>query len=64
MLLVRGYAATESVRTPLRRALAEARFGHIVSLACNSFATDPVAVSATFADPMAPTGAGRELMAA
>ena len=32
MVLVHGYAATESVWTPLRRALAEAGFGHIVSL--------------------------------
>ena len=46
MVLVHGYAATESVWTPLRRALAEAGFGHIVSLNYNSFATDPVAVSA------------------
>ncbi len=46
VLLVHGYAATGSVWTPLRRALAEAGFGHIVSLNYNSFATDPVAVSA------------------
>lgn len=46
VVLVHGYAATESVWTPLRRALAEAGFGHIVSLNYNSFATDPVAVSA------------------
>src|SRR5580704_14268385 len=46
VLLVHGYAATESVWTPLRRALAEAGFGHIVSFNYNSFATDPVAVSA------------------
>jgi pimeloyl-ACP methyl ester carboxylesterase len=46
VLLVHGYAATEAVWTPLRRALAEAGFGHIVSLTYNSFATDPVAVSA------------------
>ena len=46
VLLVHGYAATESVWTPLRRALADAGFGHIVSLKYNSFATDPVAVSA------------------
>lgn len=49
VLLVHGYAATESVWTPLRRALAEAGFGHIVSLNYNSFATDPVAVSAELA---------------
>lgn len=46
VLLVHGYAATESVWTPLRRALVEARFGHIISLAYNSFVTDPMAVSA------------------
>ena len=46
VLLVHGYASTGSVWTPLRRALAEAGFGHIVSLDYNSFATDPVAVSA------------------
>jgi pimeloyl-ACP methyl ester carboxylesterase len=46
VLLVHGYAATESVWTPLRRALVQAGFGHIVSLTYNSFATDPVAVSA------------------
>jgi pimeloyl-ACP methyl ester carboxylesterase len=37
------------VWTPLRRALIEAGFGHIVSLSYNSFATDPVAVSAELA---------------
>jgi pimeloyl-ACP methyl ester carboxylesterase len=46
VLLVHGYAATERVWTPLRRALVEAGFGHIVSLNYNSFAMDPVAVSA------------------
>src|SRR5215831_13904676 len=46
VLLVHGYAATESVWTPLRRALVEARFGHIISLTYNSFVTDPMAVSA------------------
>src|SRR5215471_2970291 len=46
VLLVHGYAATESVWTPLRRALVQADFGHIVSLNYNSFATDPVAVAA------------------
>jgi pimeloyl-ACP methyl ester carboxylesterase len=46
VLLVHGYAATECVWTPLRCALAEAGFGHIVSVNYNSFATDPVAVSA------------------
>jgi pimeloyl-ACP methyl ester carboxylesterase len=46
VLLVHGYASTESVWMPLRRALVEAGFGHIVSLTYNSFATDPVAVAA------------------
>jgi len=46
VLLVHGYAGTESVWAPLRRALAEAGFGHIVSLYYNSFAVDPMAVSA------------------
>jgi pimeloyl-ACP methyl ester carboxylesterase len=46
VLLVHGYLATESVWTPLRRALAEAGFGHIVSVNYNSFAADPRAVSA------------------
>src|SRR5215475_3867402 len=46
VLLVHGYAGTESVWAPLRRALAEAGFGHIVSLSYNSFAVDPIAVSA------------------
>jgi hypothetical protein len=44
--LVHGYAGTESVWTPLRRALVEAGFGYIVSLRYSSFATDPLAVSA------------------
>ena len=46
VLLVHGYAASESVWTPLRRALAATGFGHIVSLTYNSFATDPETVSA------------------
>ena len=46
VLLVHGYAGTASVWAPLRRALADADFGHIVSLNYNSFAVDPVAVSA------------------
>jgi len=50
VLLVHGYASTELVWTPLRRALVEAGFGHIVSLNYNSFATDPVAVSAELTD--------------
>jgi pimeloyl-ACP methyl ester carboxylesterase len=63
VLLVHGYAATESVWAPLRRALADARFGHIISLAYNSFATDPVAVSAELTHQALPalaaTGAPR-----
>jgi pimeloyl-ACP methyl ester carboxylesterase len=46
VLLVHGYAASESVWTPLRRALVEAGFGHIVSLTYNALATDPEVVSA------------------
>jgi predicted alpha/beta hydrolase family esterase len=46
VLLVHGYAGTGSVWAPLRCALTEAGFGHIVSLNYNSFATDPLAVSA------------------
>jgi pimeloyl-ACP methyl ester carboxylesterase len=46
VLLVHGYLATEAVWTPLRRALVEAGFGHIVSFNYNSFAADPWAVSA------------------
>jgi pimeloyl-ACP methyl ester carboxylesterase len=46
VLLVHGYAATEAVWTPLRHALGEAGFGHIISLTYNSFVTDPGAVSA------------------
>jgi len=46
VLLVHGYAATESMWAPLRCALAEAGFGHVISLHYNSFATDPMAVSA------------------
>ena len=49
VLLVHGYASTEAVWTPLRHALAEAGFGHIVSLDYNSFAMDPAAVSAELA---------------
>ena len=49
VLLVHGYASNESVWTPLRGALAEAGFGHIVSLNYNSFATDPATVSAELA---------------
>jgi pimeloyl-ACP methyl ester carboxylesterase len=46
VLLIHGYAGSESVWMPLRRALTEAGFGHIVSLSYNSFATDPGALSA------------------
>jgi pimeloyl-ACP methyl ester carboxylesterase len=63
VLLVHGYASTEFVWTPLRRALAEAGFGHLVSLDYNSFATDPVAVAAELArqalGALAATGAPR-----
>jgi len=50
VLLVHGYASNESVWAPLRRALAEAGFGHIVSLTYNSLATDPVTVAAELTD--------------
>jgi pimeloyl-ACP methyl ester carboxylesterase len=46
VLLVHGYAATGTAWAPLRQALAEAGFGHIITLTYNSFATDPAAVSA------------------
>lgn len=46
VLLVHGYLATESVWTPLRRALVETGFGHVVSFNYNSFSADPWAVSA------------------
>jgi pimeloyl-ACP methyl ester carboxylesterase len=46
VLLIHGYAGSESMWMPLRRALAEAGFGHIVSLSYNSFAADPGALSA------------------
>ena len=46
VLLIHGYAGSESMWMPLRRALAEAGFGHIVSLSYNSFATDLGALSA------------------
>ena len=60
VVLVHGYASTESAWTPLRRALAEARFGHIVSLNYNSFVTDPVAVSAELThQALAAAGASR-----
>src|SRR5260370_901950 len=59
VLLVHGYAATECVWTPLRRALVQAGFGHIVSLNYNSFAADPVAVSADLTDQALRTPAAR-----
>jgi pimeloyl-ACP methyl ester carboxylesterase len=45
VLLVHGYAGSESVWAPTRRALGDAGFGHIVSLSYNSFATKPADVS-------------------
>jgi hypothetical protein len=39
---VHGHAGTGSAWTPLRRELAQAGFGHIVTLNYNSFAADPV----------------------
>ena len=63
VLLVHGYAATECVWTPLRRALGQAGFGHVVSFYYNSFAADPVAVSAELTHQalrtLAATGAPR-----
>jgi pimeloyl-ACP methyl ester carboxylesterase len=63
VLLVHGYAASESVWTPLRRALAGAGFGHVVSLIYNSFATGPEVVSAELTDQalraLTVTGAAR-----
>lgn len=49
VLLIHGYAGTESVWGPLRRALAAAGFGHVVSLSYNSFATDPARLGAEVA---------------
>lgn len=46
VVLVHGYAGTEAVWAVVRRALRDAGFGHVVSLSYNSFATDPVHVSA------------------
>jgi pimeloyl-ACP methyl ester carboxylesterase len=63
VLLVHGYGATECVWTPLRRALAQAGFGHVVSFYYNSFAADPVTVSAELTHQalrtLAATGAAR-----
>src|ERR1700746_4071097 len=46
VLLIHGYAGSESMWMPCPRALAEAGFGHIVSLSYNSFAADPGGLSA------------------
>jgi pimeloyl-ACP methyl ester carboxylesterase len=46
VVLVHGYAGTDAVWSPARRALHEAGFGYVVSLSYNSFATDPCEVSA------------------
>ncbi len=46
VVLVHGYAGTESVWTSLRHALVETGFGHITSLSYNSIAADPGTVSA------------------
>src|SRR3954452_3664833 len=45
VMLVHGYAGTDAVWSPLRGALRDAGFGHVVSFSYNSFATDPVDVS-------------------
>jgi pimeloyl-ACP methyl ester carboxylesterase len=50
VLLVHGYASSESVWTPLRRALAGAGFGHIVSVTYDWITADPAAVTAELAD--------------
>jgi pimeloyl-ACP methyl ester carboxylesterase len=46
VVLVHGYAGTDAVWSPLRTALRDVGFGHIVSLSYNSFVTDPGDVSA------------------
>ncbi|MEP7177935.1 MAG: alpha/beta fold hydrolase [Pseudonocardiales bacterium] len=46
VLLVHGYAGSEAVWAPARRALSDAGFGHIVSLNYNSFSTDPAELTA------------------
>jgi pimeloyl-ACP methyl ester carboxylesterase len=46
VVLVHGYAGTGAVWAPLRRALLDAGFGHVVSLNYNSFARDAAEVSA------------------
>jgi len=50
VLLVHGYAASELVWTQLRRALAGAGFGHVVSVSYNSLAADPAAVTEELTD--------------
>jgi pimeloyl-ACP methyl ester carboxylesterase len=45
VILVHGYGGTGSVWSPLRRALRQAGFGHLVSLDYNSFAADPRALA-------------------
>ena len=64
MLLVHGYAATDSVWTPLRRALGQAGFGHIIRRALAASTALRLIRTETLADPVASTDAGRELMAA
>lgn len=46
VVLVHGYAGTDAVWAPARRVLHAAGFGFVTSLSYNSFATDPVEVSA------------------
>jgi len=46
VVLVHGYAGTAAVWAPLRKALAEAGFGHIASLNYNSILEHPLAVAA------------------
>ncbi len=46
VVLVHGFASSESVWTPLRRSLAGAGFGHVVSVSYNSVLADPAAVTA------------------
>lgn len=49
VLLVHGYAGSESVWAPTRAALADAGFGHVVSLNYNSFVTEPAELAAEVA---------------
>lgn len=46
VVLVHGYAGSDAVWSPARRALSAAGFGFVASLSYNSFTTDPVEVSA------------------